>query len=159
MRVGHATLSLLAAFGSACHQSPSHPTVPDAGTLPSYSIITQSLPDGRQGMSYAETIDTIGDPPADLRWSIAAGSLPQGMVLNVAGPAALRSEERPHRPAPSLSPLPPMDHPAGISTAAFSLQIRPPLSIVGDLTEGGGQHGWSRQQRNQPCIFTVGATR
>src|SRR5712671_3851564 len=130
MRVGHATLSLLAAFEIACHQSPSHPTVPDAGTSPSYSIVTQGLPDGRQGLSYAATIDTIGDPPADLRWSIAAGSLPQGMVLDAAGPHGASLSGAPTQ-AGAFAFTVAADGPSGgHSTAPFSLQIRAPLSIV-----------------------------
>jgi len=136
MRFGHAAFLLLAASALACNQGPSHPAAPDAGTSPSFSIAARGLPDGRQGMSYAATIDTIGDPPLDLRWSIAAGSLPEGVVLNAAGPRAASLSGAPTQAGAFAFTVAAEGASGGHSTGGFSLQIRPPLSIVGDLIEG-----------------------
>ena len=66
---------------SACAQSPATSSSTSTGPL---TISTSTLPDGRTGLSYSQTVRASGGQ-TPYTWSIASGSLPDGFLFSSTG--------------------------------------------------------------------------
>ncbi len=76
-----ALLVLVSLSLGACAQSPATTTSTSAGPL---TISTSTLPDGRTGLSYSQTVRASGGQ-TPYTWSISSGSLPDGLLFSSTG--------------------------------------------------------------------------
>jgi len=102
---------MAAATSVACSGGHPQPVLSDAGST--YAISAENLPDGRQGVPYLGRVTAIGQVPADLSWSIVAGSLPLDLGLSPTGADTVAISACQHEAVFSHSRSPPTRQMAG----------------------------------------------
>jgi CSLREA domain-containing protein len=107
--------------------------------IPAVAITTNSLPAGEVGVSYSGTLSLSGGS-GPFTWSLAGGSLPQGVTLSPAGilsgtPTAAGAPTATFRVTDALG---------GTSTKSLPINIAPALSITtASLPDGTGGTSYS----------------
>ncbi len=143
--------------------------------FPPVTITTSSLPDGRVGVGYSQTLAASGGT-GTYSWQLTSGSLPAGLTLNTSTGAITGTPTTAVVATPLTFKATDTGTPAQSASANLTLTIQPPLLIITTTsplpnaqvnvpysqtlaaTGGTGAYNWQVASGTLPAGLTLNAT-